>query len=168
MSADQLAGLCRQHGKTPLGLDDYRSLFTNGGSLEMQAVGERAEEVKRIVTLAAAVCEAIRERSAVFGRLSARDLFLILSDKSVAEGTTEDELQALLDTLASPLLAVLNGSKNDGYRVTTRTDTGQAAAHISRFWHSPSTSATNNSGSSVAEATPIVTGPRQGPCILRR
>jgi hypothetical protein len=26
MSADQLVGLCRQHGKTPLGLDDYRSL----------------------------------------------------------------------------------------------------------------------------------------------
>ena len=130
MSADQLAGLCRQHGKTPLGLDDYRSLFTNGGSLEMQAVGERAEEVKRIVTLAAAVCEAIRERSAVFGRLSARDLFLILSDKSVAEGTTEDELQALLDTLASPLLAVLNGSKNDGYRVTTSTEVAQRRIEI--------------------------------------
>jgi EVE domain len=130
MSADQLAGLCRQHGKTPLGLDDYRSLFTNGGSLEMQAVGERAEEVKRTITLAAAVCEAIRERSAVFGRLSARDLFLILSDKSVAEGTTEDELQALLDTLASPLLAVLNGSKNDGYRVTTSTEVAQRRIEI--------------------------------------
>lgn len=125
MSADQLVGLCRQHSKTPLGLDDYRSLFASGGSLEMQAVGERAEEVNRIVTLAAAMCEAIRDRSTVFGRLSARDLFLILSDKSVAEGTTEDELQALLDTLASPLLAVLNGSKNDGYRVTTSAEVAQ-------------------------------------------
>jgi len=125
MSADQLAGLCRQHGKTPLGLDDYRPLFANGGSLETQAVGERAEEVKRIVTLAAAMCEAIRDRSAIFGRLSARDLFLILSDRSVAEGTTEDELQALLDTLASPLLSVLNGSRNDGYRMTTSTEVAQ-------------------------------------------
>lgn len=98
MSADQLAGLCRQHSKTPLGLDDYRSLFVKGGSLEMQAVDERADEVKRIITLAAAMCEAIRDRSTVFGRLSARDLPLILSDKSVAEGTTEEELQALLDT----------------------------------------------------------------------
>jgi hypothetical protein len=168
MSADQLSGLCRQRAKTPLGLDDYRSLFATGGSLDIQAVDERAEEVKRLVTLAAAICEAIRDQSTVFGRLSARDLLLILSGKTVAEGTTVDELQALLDTLANPLLAVLNGSKIDGYRVTTRTDTGQAAAHISRFWHSPSTSATNNSGSSVAEATPIVTGPRQGPCILRR
>lgn len=96
----------------------------------MQAVDERAEEVKRIVTPAAAMCEAIRERSAVFGRLSARDLFLILSDKSVAEGTTEDELQALLDTLASPLLAVLNGSKNDGYRMTTSTEVAQRRIEI--------------------------------------
>lgn len=125
MSADQLVGLCRQHGKTPLGLDDYRSLFTASGNLETQAVGERAEEVMRLVTLAAAVCDAIRDRSAVFGRLSARDLFLILSDKAVAEGTTEDELQSLLDTLASPLLAVLDGSENNGYRVSTSAEVAQ-------------------------------------------
>jgi predicted RNA-binding protein with PUA-like domain len=125
MSADQLGGLCRQHAKTPLGLDDYRSVFVMGGSLDMQAVDERAEEVKRLVTLAAAMCDAIRSRSTVFGRLSARDLFLILSDQAVAEGTTEDELQALLDTLASPLLGVLQGSKDDGYRVTTSAEVGR-------------------------------------------
>jgi hypothetical protein len=119
MSADQLGGLCRQHAKTPLGLDDYQSLFATGGSLDMQAVDERAEEVKRLVTLAAAICDAIRDQSVAFGRLSARDLLLILSGKTVAEGTTEDELQALLDTLASPLLALLHGSKDVGYRVTT-------------------------------------------------
>jgi hypothetical protein len=130
MSADQLSGLCRQHAKTPLGLDDYRSLFATGGSLDMQAVDERAEEVKRLVTLAAAICEAIRDRSTVFGRLSARDLFLILSGNTVAEGTTEDELQALLDTLASPLLAVLHGSKNDGYRVTTSAGVAQRRIEI--------------------------------------
>jgi hypothetical protein len=130
MSADQLNGLCRQHAKTPLGLDDYRSLFTAGGTLDTQTVDERAEEVKRLVTLAAAMCEAIRVRSAVFGRLSARDLFLILSDKPVAEGTAEDELQALLDTLASPLLGVLHGSKNDGYRVTTSAKVAQRRIEI--------------------------------------
>ena len=130
MSADQLSGLCRQHAKTPLGLDDYRSLFVTGGSLDMQAVDERAEEVKRLVTLAAAICEAIRDRSTVFGRLSARDLFLILSGKTIAEGTTEDELQALLDTLASPLLAVLHGSKSEGYRVTTLAEVAQRRIEI--------------------------------------
>jgi predicted RNA-binding protein with PUA-like domain len=117
-SADQLVGLCRQHAKTPLGLDDYRSLFIHGGSLETQSVDERAEEVRRLITLATAMCAAIREGSTVFGRLSARDLLLILAGQPVAEGTTEDELQALLDTLASPLLGVLHGAKGDGYRVT--------------------------------------------------
>jgi hypothetical protein len=125
ISADQLTGLCRQHAKTPLGLDDYRSLFAHGGSLDTQAVDERAEDVKRLITLAGTICDAIRDRSTVFGRLSARDLFLILAGQAIAEGTTEDELQALLDTLASPLLAVLQGSKNDGYRVTT-------SAHVSQ------------------------------------
>jgi hypothetical protein len=130
MSADQLKGLCRQHGKTPLGLDDYRSLFAAGGGLDTQAVDERAEDVKRLVTLAGAICEAIRDRSTVFGRLSARDLFLILSGRPVAEGATEEELQALLDTLASPLLAVLHGSKNDGYRVTTSAEVAQRRIEI--------------------------------------
>jgi hypothetical protein len=130
MSADQLGGLCRQHAKTPLGLDDYRSLFASGGGLDTQAVDERAEEVKRLVTLAAAIYAAIRDRSTVFGRLSARDLFLILSGQAVAESTTEDELQALLDTLSSPLLAVLQGSERDGYCVTSSAEVAQRRIEI--------------------------------------
>ncbi len=119
ISVDQLAGLCRQHAKTPLGLDDYRLLFAHGGVVDSLVVDERAEEVKRITALAAAICDAIRIRSVVFGRLSARDLFLILAADPVADGTTEDELQGLLETLSSPLLRVLDGSPPDGYRVTT-------------------------------------------------
>ena len=42
-----------------------------------------------------------------------------VSGEAVAEGTTEGELQALLGTLASPLLAVLQGSETEGYRVTS-------------------------------------------------
>lgn len=125
ISADQLTGLCRQHAKIPLGLDDYRALFTQGGSLLTEVVDERAEEVTRLITLAAAMCEAIRDRSTEFGRLSARDLLLILAGKPVAEGTTEDEIRALLDTLASPLLGVLHGSTSDGYRVTTSVEVAQ-------------------------------------------
>jgi predicted RNA-binding protein with PUA-like domain len=119
ISVDQLAGLCRQHAKTPLGLDDYRSLFAAGGTVDTQVVDERAEETKRLTALAAAICAAIRNRSAEFGRLSARDLFLILASEPTAEATTEDELQTLLETLASPLLRLLDGSKSCGYRVTT-------------------------------------------------
>ena len=118
ISVDQLAGLCRQHAKTPLGLDDYRSLFGSGGLVDTLVIDERAEEVKRITALAAAICDAIRIRSVEFGRLSARDLFLILATDPVAEGTTEGELQGLLETLSSPLLGVLDGTASEGYRVT--------------------------------------------------
>ena len=54
---------------------------------------------------------------------SARDLELVLAARPVAEGTTKDELQMLLDALASPLLRVLDGSRDGGYRVT-------GAAHV--------------------------------------
>lgn len=130
MSAAQLCGLCRQHAKAPLGLDDYRSLFATGGSLDTLAVDEKAEEVQRLVHLAAAAWDAICDRSASFGRLSARDLLLILSSQPVAEGTTKEELQTLLDTLASPLINVLQGSKDDGYRVTTSADVARRRIEV--------------------------------------
>lgn len=130
ISADQLGGLCRQHAKTPLGLDDYRSLFAAKGTIDTQSVDERAEEVERLTRLAAALCDAIREKATAFGRLSARDLFLILSGQAFAEGTTEDELQTLLDALASPLLGVLDGSRSSGYRVTTSPQVVQRRVEI--------------------------------------
>lgn len=123
ISVEQLAGLCRQHARTPLGLDDYRSLFVHAGVVETQAVGERAEEMQRVRCLAEAIRAAVAAHSVSFGRLSARDLLLILSNNPVAEGTTQDELQGLLETLASPLLRLLDGSPGEGYRVT-------AAPHV--------------------------------------
>jgi hypothetical protein len=122
ISVDQFAGLCRQHAKTPLGLDDYRSLFDQGGgALDTQLVDERAEEANRIIGLAASACAAILEHSATFGRLSARDLFLLLANDPAAEATTEIELEQLLSTLASPLLRVLDGTSATGFRVTSDT-----------------------------------------------
>ncbi|MHB1432128.1 MAG: hypothetical protein ACYCVZ_08445 [Streptosporangiaceae bacterium] len=119
MSAAQLCGLCKQHARTPLGLDDYRVLFATGGRLNTLAVDEKAEDARRLTVLGAAVWKAIRDKAADFGRLTARDLLLILSGESVSDGTTEEEIQALLDTMASPLIGVLSGGKEDGYRVTT-------------------------------------------------
>jgi hypothetical protein len=119
ISVEQLVGLCRQHAKTAVGLDDYRSIFEHGGEVDTQHVDERAEEVERLLVLALAVCRVIREQSQDFGRFSARDTLLTLRGDPVAETTTEDELQILLDTLASPLLGVLHGTRETGYRITT-------------------------------------------------
>lgn len=122
IEAEQLAGLCRQHAKMPLGLDDYRRLFEQYGRLTTEALDERAEEHRRLADLTAVLLETVRGRSRTFGRLTARDLFLILAESTVAEGTSEDELGMLLASLASPLLALLDGNPTEGYRVTTSSE----------------------------------------------
>jgi hypothetical protein len=129
-SADELIGICRQHAKTPMGLDDYRTLFGVGGAVDTNALDEKAEEVTRVTVLAAAVCEAMRQHSAAFGRLSARDLFLVLAGDPAAEGTTEAELQSLLDTLSTSLFGILEGSPAAGYRLTMAPDVAQLRLEV--------------------------------------
>lgn len=119
MSVDQLVGICRQHAHNPLSLDDYRDLFRNGGAVDTGGIDERAAELEQLAALAAAICDTIRTRSETFGRLTARDLYLILADEPVAEGTTDDRLQVLLDALANPLVGVLDGTAATGYRMTS-------------------------------------------------
>lgn len=119
IDVEQLTGLVRQHAQAPQGLDIYRKLFTTSGNLNSQAVAEDAEEWLRVVSLASAVCDALRGKSPQFGPLTARDLLLILAEEPVAEGTSEVELQALLETLASPLLGVLTRTQEAGYLVST-------------------------------------------------
>jgi hypothetical protein len=47
-SADQLIGICRQHGRSPLSLDDYRELFRAGGAVETGGIDERAGEIDQL------------------------------------------------------------------------------------------------------------------------
>ena len=130
ISVEQFSGLCRLHAKTPIGLAEYRSLFMHGGSVDTSIVDERAEEIKRLTALAGAMCDAIRDRAAVFGRLSARDIFLLLDGNPLADGATEPELQELLSTLASPLIGVLDGTATTGYRVTTSPEVSRSRLSI--------------------------------------
>jgi hypothetical protein len=119
ISADQLIGICRQHARSPLSLDDYRELFRTGGAAETGGIDERAEEIDQLVSLAAKLCETIRTRSETFGRLSARDLYLILGDDPIADGITEDQIQLVLDGLANPLVGTVDGTKSTGYRMSS-------------------------------------------------
>jgi hypothetical protein len=119
ISVEQLVSLCQQHAQAPLGLHSYQRLFTIGGLATPEPVAEDAEEWLRIVHLATAVCVALHSKSTVFGPLSARDLLLILTDAPVAEITSEEELQTILDTLASPLMGVLMRTDEGTYRLTS-------------------------------------------------
>jgi hypothetical protein len=57
--------------------------------------------------------------SETFGRLSARDRYLILADDPVADGTTEDRIQLILDGLSKPLVGVVDGTASTGYRMSS-------------------------------------------------
>ncbi len=83
LSAVQLAGLCRQHARTPLGLDDYRALFESGGPVDTTLLDEQSEVAQRFVDLAVTLCRTLEERTPVFGRLKARDLWLIVGGDHV-------------------------------------------------------------------------------------
>jgi hypothetical protein len=139
LSLEQLAGLTRQHAKSPVGLDVFRSLFTVGGRAETITIDEQAEDLQRLAALGAAVYGAIRDRSTIFGRLTARDLYLILGDSPDADGTTEREIQSLLDTFASPLLGLLSGAAVEGYRVTTSADVAVRRINVMARSLSPET-----------------------------
>jgi hypothetical protein len=119
ISADQLIVICRQHARSPLSLDDYRELFRTGGAAETGGIDERAAEIDQLVRLAAKLCDTIRTRSETFGRLSARDLYLILADDPVTEGVTEDRVQLILDGLSNPLVGILDGNASKRYRMSS-------------------------------------------------
>jgi hypothetical protein len=130
MSADQLIGICRQHGRSRLSLDDYRELFRAGGAVETGGIDERAGEIDQLVSLATRLCDTIRTRSETFGRLSARDLYLILADDPFADGTTEDRIQLILDGLSNPLVGVADGTASTGYRMSSTSAKGRLRLRI--------------------------------------
>lgn len=115
ISVERLAALVRQHEAAPLGLGDYRSLFDRPGELEPEILSERAEDWLRQVNVTRAALDEIRRRAERSGPLTARELSLVLDDDPLVENTTVNELQRLLDTLASPLIGVLEGDPQGGY-----------------------------------------------------
>lgn len=119
MSAAQLAGLCRQHARSPMTLIDDRVLFTQSGIVDTTDLDEGAEENARVMQLAASVCTILGSDSVRFGRLSARDLWLTLARTEEGEGSSEEEIQMLLDTLSSPLLRIVDGNADCRYALCT-------------------------------------------------
>jgi hypothetical protein len=115
ISAEQLGDLCRQHARAPLGLSTYRKLFSSGGAVGVESVAEEAEEWFRVASLARSVIAAMSEHSSRYGRLFARDLRLILDRAGPGDDADEAEIQQVLDTLASPLVGVVEGDGAAGY-----------------------------------------------------
>lgn len=119
ISVDELATLCEQHGKAPLGLESYHTLFQEGGVVSTDATAEHAEDWLHVVELARVMIDTIALRSEKFGPLTAEGLQLLLADDPAAESATRGDFQEVLNTLAGPLIAVLTGTPSEGYLLTT-------------------------------------------------
>lgn len=119
MSASQLAGLCRQHGRSPLGLRDYEDLFKVPGAIDTTDLDERADDLARLMGLAAGICSTLAADSSHFGRLTARDLWISLARTDTGSGSSEDEIRSLLDTLASPLVGAADDDHQRGFVLAT-------------------------------------------------
>lgn len=123
LTVAELVGLCRVHARTALGLDVYRTLFQSGGQVDMSAVDEREGEELDLLGLARAVVDAVRGNTGDFGRLTARDLVLILHSTDVGERADKDRIELVLAALANPLLGMLTGDPAGGYRVASSAST---------------------------------------------
>ncbi|MCY4193049.1 MAG: hypothetical protein OXF04_01960 [bacterium] len=117
LSTEQLADLCLQHDRAPLGLDTYRALFATGGAVNMAPIEQAARDLTRTRNLAVALCAELAEKTSQLGPLSAPVLMGMLyqSDKAYSE----PEIQQVLDTLSSPLIGAIQGTADQGYVLAT-------------------------------------------------
>ncbi len=119
MTASDLAELVSQHAEIPLDLDVYRALFAAGaGEVDLESLTESVEASQRFVEIAIASLAQIEENVSEVGALSARDLHLLLRNLGDLE-SSEAEIQAALDALASPLVGALAQTAH-GYRPSSQ------------------------------------------------
>ncbi len=114
LSTEQLADLCIQHASAPLGLETYRALFDTGGAVNMATIEIAAQDLIRLRDLAAELCAKLTESTGAFGSLTAPQLMVMLDKPSSAQ-----EIQQVLDTLASPLVGAIQGTADKGYALAS-------------------------------------------------
>ncbi len=119
LSTEQLADLCIQHAIAPLGLHEYQALFGTGGSVDMMPLARAAQELARLRELTAELLAMLSEQTSETGPLTARDLWLLLRNRSSDKAGSQREIQQVLDTLASPLVGAIQGMDETGYVLAT-------------------------------------------------
>ena len=115
MSAETLAELCKMHTAQPLGLADYRSMFEQGGAADTSSIRGRAEEGRRLTTLAKRLVNALAEEAQTLGPMTAAGLRISMHHRRSEDLPTEEEIGAVLSALASPLVGAIQGDPDRGY-----------------------------------------------------
>lgn len=117
LSTEQLANLCIQHAEAPLGLENYRALFDTGGAVDMARLSRAAQDLTRLRDLAVELCAKLAEKTSAFGPLTASQLMVMLDQPD--KPSSVQEIQQVLDTLASPLVGAIQGTADKGYVLAT-------------------------------------------------
>ena len=115
ISAEDLGGVCELHAVRPLGLADYRTMFEQGGEVDLSEIEERAEEAHRRVTLAKRLVDAISDLARDLGPLTASQLRLTMYHQDSEDLPAEAEIKSMLESLASPLVGAITGDQDTGY-----------------------------------------------------
>ncbi len=126
LSADDLAGLCRQHADTQLSLEAYRSLF-DPGEADLSETSDAAENQRRLTDLTVKLLTKLASKSADAGAMNARELWLVLDDDASSVSSV-DEIHEILRTLAHPLVGAIRATgegANPRYIPATSTEVCQ-------------------------------------------
>ena len=118
LSAEELADLCSRHAAQPLALADYKSLFESGGKADLSGVKHRSHEANRRIALAKRLLNAIADEAEHLGPRTARDLLGRLYRDEGTPAATEQQIETLLASLASPLVGAIQGDPEDGYALS--------------------------------------------------
>ncbi len=115
LSSEQLAHLCRQHARAPLGLIDYQDAFRRPGRADLSVIEGKARHLARLRKLVAAVSGFLEDQAPRVGPMKANQLLVLVPD----DEPSEDEIQGILDMLAHPLIGAVQSSRDDGYVLGT-------------------------------------------------
>lgn len=134
---DTLETLIRNHLEVPIQVTSYKKLFETPGIANVTCLEEEREKITRYGNLLHAVMDCLvaeREDEVTGGILQERDIYRSLrKDESFSLAPNIDEISAMLQFLASPLIGCVEKSKEGYSAVGTLDDAAQKFDFYSRM-----------------------------------
>lgn len=134
---DTLETLIRNHSDVPIQVTAYRKLFKNPGIANVSHLEEEREKIRRYGRLLHTVMDCLiaeREDEVTQGILQERDIYRSLRiNDNFSCAPTIDEISAMLQFLASPLIGCVEKSKEGYSAIGTLDDAAQKFDFYSRM-----------------------------------
>ncbi len=138
---DTLEILIRNHLEVPIRVTSYKKLFESPGIANVKCLEEEREKITRYGNLLHAVMDCLvaeREDEVTGGILQERDIYRSLRmNESFSTAPNIDEISAMLQFLASPLIGCAEKSKEGYLAVGTLDDAAQKFDFFSRMCRNP-------------------------------